>query len=236
MGGALLAWLALASPARADDVTTLAGTVYREVRLVRVEPDGVTWTHATGLCKVSFTDLPEAVRRTYHYDAKQAAAYQTAQLQARQRAADRTLENQREAAAWQARRLQDAATATAAPGDKPGTFLYRRHPAEDADVRAVGEGIADRTAARDWLTRDDGTIWDRRLWAVPCAIFGQNNLDTSAHPLVDPARYEFRGNLHHAPGGFAVDANHDNFFQPDYLTKAYYQDVERAEAFARNRP
>ena len=71
---------------------------------------------------------------------------------------------------------------------------------------------------------------------MPCAIFGQNNVDTSAHPVVDPANHEFQGSVHHAPGGFAVDCNHDNFFRPDYLTKAYNQDVERAEAFARNRP
>ena len=69
----MLLSLVLAVPARADDITTLYGTTYREVRLVRVEPDGVTWTHATGLCKVPFADLPEAVRRTYHYDAKPAA-------------------------------------------------------------------------------------------------------------------------------------------------------------------
>ena len=34
---------------------------------------------------------------------------------------------------------------------KPGTLIYRRRPAGDADVRAVGEGIAAQTAARDWL-------------------------------------------------------------------------------------
>ena len=233
-GGALVC-LVLSVPVRADDVTTLSGTTYREVRLVRVEPDGVTWTHATGACKVNFTDLPEAVRRTYHYDPKRAAAYQTAQTQARQQAAERAREDQREATAWRARRLQEAAAPSAAD-DKTGTLSYRHQPAGDADVRAVGEGIAAQTAARACLTRDDGTLWDRRLWAVPCALFGRNNLDTSAHPVVDPATSEFRGSVHHGPGGFAVDCSHDNFFRPDYLTKAYNRDVDRAEAFARNRP
>lgn len=78
MNSALLpigrAWPALVSavlvagalPARADDVTTRSGTTFRDVRMVRVDPDGVTWEHATGMVKVDFGDLPDAVSKMYH--------------------------------------------------------------------------------------------------------------------------------------------------------------------------
>ena len=74
------------------------------------------------------------------------------------------------------------------------------------------------------------------MWAVPVMILGSSNVDISEHPLVDPATQEARGDIHHAPGGFTADSAHDNFFRPDYMTRAYNLDVERAEAFARGRP
>ena len=233
--GALLAWLALAPTTRAEDVTTLAGTTYRQVRVVRVEPDGVTWRHATGECKVDFTDLPEAVRKTFHFDATRAAAYRNAQEQARQQAAARAQQDRQEAAAWQAKHYAAPAAATAPGNEAPaGTFIYRRGPS--AASKSVEETMDTKAAEQKMSTKDDGTVWDRRLWAVPTAILGRSVIDTSAHPIIDPNVYEYRSHLHHAPGGYPADSLHDNFYQGDYMTKAYYQDVERAEAFARGHP
>ncbi len=232
----LLAWLAMMMTpvAHAEDVTTLSGTTYREVRPVRVEPDGVVWQHATGQCKVDFTDLPEAVRRTYHYDAKRAEAFQSVQAQAHQQAIAQTQRNQREAADWRAKQLQtltnDAATT------EPGTFSVHRDPSGDPGVRSLGETMARKKAARDFLTQDDGTVWDRRLWAIPCLIFGGYSPGDHFDPHFDFGTREFQASVHHSPGGFAENSANDGFFRPDYLTKSYYKDVERAEAFARGRP
>ncbi|MBE7219862.1 MAG: hypothetical protein INR64_15435, partial [Caulobacteraceae bacterium] len=72
--------------ARGEDLVTLSGATYRDVRPVRVEPDGVTWWYAGGAVKVDFDDSPETVRRAYHYDPAKAAAYRQTQTEARARA------------------------------------------------------------------------------------------------------------------------------------------------------
>ncbi len=234
--GVLLIWLTAGSPlARAEDVTTLSGTTFRDVRLVRAEPDGVTWEHATGVVKVDFVDLPGPVRRIYHYDAGKAAAYQAAQAQARFAAQARQV--QREAQAHRVQQFQAQTAPAPAAAGRPGGFVYRRKAADAQAVDSVGEGIAAKTAAEAFRTKDDGTIWDRRLWAVPKLIFGGNEFDGVAFdPKTDFNSHEFTTTLHHSPGSLAPDTAHDGFFQPVYMTRSYYEGVERAEAFARGQP
>lgn len=217
----------------ADDVTTLSGTTYHEVRVVRVEPDGVTWEHLTGMVKVDFTDLPEAMRRKYGFDPKQATAFRDAQAQAQQQFAAQAQQVQREVEAHRVQQFQARNTAT----DKPGEFVYRRRAAEATAEQSVGEGIAAKKAAEDFRTKDDGTMWDRRLWAVPKFLFGSNPFDgVSFDPKTDFNSHEFKMGAHHTPGAFAPDAAHDSFFEPIYQTRSYNDDVERAEAFARGKP
>ena len=227
LAAGLLAWLAAAPLGRAEDLTTLAGVTYRQVRVVRVEPDGIVWEHSTGVCKVDFTDLSEVLRRKYHYDAKQAAAYQAAQARAREQAAARQQQDQQAAAAWRAKRSQQA-TATFQPDAPPGTLVYRRRATDAAAERSVGEQIEAKKSARELLTKDDGTLWDRRLWAIPCLIAGGGyQPGTAFDPRVDHNAQEFQRSLH---------STGDDFFNPIYMTKSYNQDVDRAEAFARGRP
>ena len=231
-GTLLVLLLTTASLVRAEDVTTLSGTTYRQVRLVRVEPDGVVWEHATGICKVDFTDLPETLQKTYHYDATKAVAYQAAQTEARQQAAVQLRRDQQDAAVRRAKLLQEAAGTEAAPG----VLTYRRRAADLHAEGVVGDQIAAKKHEQELLTKDDGTVWDRRLWAIPRLITGGSSDGTAFDPRTDLNAHEYQANLHHAPGGFAPDAAHDNFFQPDYQTKAYYKDVDRAAAFARGQP
>ena len=234
---ALLGWLAAGSALRAEDVTTLSGTTYRDVRMVRVDPDGVTWEHATGMCKVDFNDLPEAVRRAYRYDAKQAAAYRDAQARARQQFAAQMQQTRHEAEERQVQQFKQQTTSAAEADAKPGVFVYRRKASEAAAEQSVGEGIAAKKQAEDLRTKDDGTIWDRRLWAVPVFLFGGDPFHgTAFDPHTDLNSHEFQGSLHHSPAALATDGAHDSFNQPDYQTKSYYEDVERAEAFARGKP
>ena len=148
-GGALavlMAWLAVSTPTRADDLTTLSGVTYHQVRMIRVEPDGVIWEHATGQCKVDFTDLPEAVRRTYHYDAAKAEAFQAAQARARRQLAD---QQQQDLQAAEARRARYASAPLAAGTDNGSeTFAFHRHAAEAAAGQAIGEQAAARKLRR----------------------------------------------------------------------------------------
>ena len=240
LSGALVAALVvLALPRRtqAEDVTTLSGTTYHEVRLVLAEPDGVTWEHSTGVAKVDFTDLPDPVRRQYHYDAGKAAAFQAAQARQREQFAAQARQVQQEAEAHRVQRFQAQTAADPATAARPGEFVYRRRAAEAAAEQSVGEGIAAKKAAEDFRTKDDGTIWDRRLWTVPKLLFGSNPFDgVSFNPKTDFNSQEFKMGAHHAPGAFAPDSAHDSFYEPIYQTKSYYDDVERAEAFARGKP
>lgn len=228
----LAGWLASGPRALGEDVTTLSGQTYRQVRLVRVEPDGIVWEHVTGVCKVAFTDLPEALRQRYHYNAAQAAAYQAAQVQVRQRTIAQAPRDQRAVEARRVQLFQGRQAGTGSEERKPGEFSFRRDLGA-ASPRAVAEGIA----AKNFRTKDDGTIWDRRLWAVPVFLWGGNPVNGVAFdPQTDLESHAFQGSLHHGPGGFAPDAAHDPFYQPDYLTRSYNRDMERAEAFARGRP
>ncbi len=237
-GMVLLTWLAAAPRVYAEDLVTISGATYRQVRAVRVEPDGITWEHATGLCKVDFTDLSEAIRKAYHYDAKKAAAYQAAQAQARQRVVEQAQQDQQNVAAQQARRVQ-LQTATTNESDTPtNSFVYRRSTAEAAVEKAVGEQIDTKRAAYNLLNKDNGTLWDRRLWAVPCLILCRPySPGVAFDPYTDLNASEYKASLVHPPATpWAADCMHDNFFKPYYMTRSYDRDVERAEAFARGHP
>lgn len=65
---------------RAETLVTLDGEVYEEVRVLHVEPDGVTYRHAWGITKIPFTTLPETIRQTYDYDAMEARTYRAARV------------------------------------------------------------------------------------------------------------------------------------------------------------
>ncbi len=80
-------------------------------------------------------------------------------------------------------------------------------------------------------------MWDRRLWAVPVFLLGGSAFNGVAFdPKTDFNSHEYTMGAHHAPGAFAPDSTHDSFFEPIYQTKSYYDDVDRAEAFARGKP
>ena len=235
IAGTALGWLAVMPMARADDVTTLSGATYREVRLVRAEPDGVTWEHATGVVKVDFSDLPEPVRKAYHYDAGKAAAFQAAQAKAQGEFAARMQQAQRDAEKHRVQQYQ--AQIAPGPAGQPGQFVYRRKAADQSAVQSLGEGIVAKKQAEAFRTKDDGTIWDRRLWAVPKYIFGGNEFDGVAFdPKTDFNSHEYQSSLHHGTVSDVKDSANDAFFQPVYMTKSYNDDVDRAAAFARGKP
>lgn len=68
-----------ASIALADDFKSIDGKEYKNVKVSRVEPDGIVLISKSGISKVYFTELPKAVQDRFHYDAAQATAYSTEQ-------------------------------------------------------------------------------------------------------------------------------------------------------------
>jgi hypothetical protein len=85
----LLLTLLLAAPLFAAvpgtrTITTRVGKSFYECKIVRVHPDGVSFTHRDGAAKIAFKDLPESLRREFRYDPQKATAYQREQEALRQ--------------------------------------------------------------------------------------------------------------------------------------------------------
>lgn len=80
------------------DITTQSGQVYKNAKITRVEPDGITVMYSKGIAKVPFTDLSEEYRKEYGYDPEQASAYSIKMAEERQRAYSRQRQREQEAA------------------------------------------------------------------------------------------------------------------------------------------
>lgn len=85
----LLLTLVLATPsgllAAIGTITTLTGKTYRKCEIVRVHPDGVSFTHSNGAAKVLFMDLTPSLRGKLGYSPSKAAAYEKEIAARRQR-------------------------------------------------------------------------------------------------------------------------------------------------------
>ena len=78
-----------------NQITTRSQKVYRGVKIIRVDPDGLTisYTNSTSssslMSKLQFEDLSEGLQQKYHYDPKSELDYQIkqrkAQIELRQR-------------------------------------------------------------------------------------------------------------------------------------------------------
>jgi thiol-disulfide isomerase/thioredoxin len=71
--------LGFASAAFAEDFKATDGKEYKNVRVSRVEPDGIVLISKSGISKVYFTELPKHVQDRFHYDAANAVAYSAQQ-------------------------------------------------------------------------------------------------------------------------------------------------------------
>ena len=65
----------VASIALADDFKAIDGKEYKNVKVKRVEPDGIVLVSKSGISKVYFVELPKEVQQRFNYDPKKAAAY-----------------------------------------------------------------------------------------------------------------------------------------------------------------
>ena len=71
--------LCSASLVFANDFKTIDGKEYKNVKVSRVEPDGLVLTSKSGISKVYFAELPKEVQDRFHYDAAKGDAYSAEQ-------------------------------------------------------------------------------------------------------------------------------------------------------------
>jgi hypothetical protein len=71
---ALFLILCFGSLALADDFKTIDGKDYKNVKVKRVEPDGIVLSSKSGISKVYFIELPKEVQERFHYEPGKAAA------------------------------------------------------------------------------------------------------------------------------------------------------------------
>lgn len=71
----LLAVFALVGLACADDFTLTDGTEYKDVRVRRVEPDGLVIVTVDGIIKIPFSKLSEVIQKKYNFDASAAGKF-----------------------------------------------------------------------------------------------------------------------------------------------------------------
>ena len=62
-------------PAGSNDLVTADGQIFRNVRVDREEPDGLTFRHDGGVTKLQFPALPEDLQKQYKYDYQAAMKY-----------------------------------------------------------------------------------------------------------------------------------------------------------------
>jgi thioredoxin 1 len=72
--------LCFASVVLAEDFRTIDGKEYKNVKVSRLEPDGIVLQTSTGIWKLYFTELPKEVQARFHYDPTNAASYSAQQV------------------------------------------------------------------------------------------------------------------------------------------------------------
>lgn len=87
----------LAAPVqRIENFSTIRGKTYRDVSIVQVDPDGISFTHANGAGRVLFADLPSDTRSRLGYDPRKAEAFAKEQAEKRQKEREAAVRRQQE--------------------------------------------------------------------------------------------------------------------------------------------
>jgi hypothetical protein len=160
--------------ARAGELTTIDGKVYRNVTVTRIERTGIRISHLDGIGFVDFVNLPTAARQRYGYSeaaykagrgAKQQRDFAVADTQrrtladaaAREAAAQRQQAEARAAASAAVQRMQ------AAQPPSSSSIATRDYSATDYSTRGYGTdrysggGYTGGTVNVSGYTRKDGT-------------------------------------------------------------------------------
>ena len=70
-------------------IETVQGKSYERCKIIKREPDGISFSHSKGMAKVLFSDFSEPMRNALGYDAVKADAYEKDQAESR-KAAEQT--------------------------------------------------------------------------------------------------------------------------------------------------
>ena len=76
-----------ASAGEPTTIETAQGKTYERCKIIKRDPDGVSFSHSKGVAKVLFTDLSEPMRNALGYDVVKADAYEKEQADSRKAAA-----------------------------------------------------------------------------------------------------------------------------------------------------
>src|SRR3954470_22296152 len=71
--------LCVTAAAFADDFKLVSGKEYKNVIVIRAEPDGIVLKTKSGISKVYFLELPKDVQERFHYNAAIGSAYSAQQ-------------------------------------------------------------------------------------------------------------------------------------------------------------
>lgn len=63
------------APEHLGDLKTVTGKVYRDAKVMAVDPDGLRLLHDSGVSKIAFVDLPGSVRSRFPHDPDKAAEF-----------------------------------------------------------------------------------------------------------------------------------------------------------------
>jgi hypothetical protein len=153
--------LGLLMAAGAEDLTTTEGRVYKNVTVRKVEPDGLSISHESGLAKIPFTKLPKEVQEKHGYDPAKGKAYaeeQGKKQAAAEAAIDRELNRQaREKAEAEPEEDTDEPAGKAARQEKPGRLELgkktKKLPIRGRVLQVLPEGLLFSGGGAPWLLK-----------------------------------------------------------------------------------
>lgn len=124
----LACFLVAAAVAQAEDIKTVTGEEYKNVKISRAEPDGLVIIASYGIIKIPFTELSPELQQKYHYDAKTADTY-------RKQVDDAKALREQSIAAAQQKRAQELAAAAAVATAGPPTASATARPGPPAEAQ-----------------------------------------------------------------------------------------------------
>jgi hypothetical protein len=134
------------APMELTELRTADGRLYENVRVTKVEPDGISIRHDSGTAKIRFEKLSPEMQTAFGYDAEDAAHYRQAQ-------ALKDAENERSVAELgkeEKRPSTPASEREEAPAEEP---------VAEEKVQKKGKGVFAMTAKSARAGRDDTTTW-----------------------------------------------------------------------------
>lgn len=186
------------SAAGIDKITTLLGKTYLKCEIVKVHPDGVSFTHAKGAAKILFTDLSTEWRTRLGYDADKAAAYQRELDQRRLEREEqrRKLDEQQTAALQMAQQIELARLRGIEAQARAAVLAAAKAPAPETDLVPV---LPDLGAVHDSRDFRNAGYRDRFDGFYP-GYFGYGGFSYIGNPGY-PVCPPFHGHHHHIGGG-----------------------------------